>query len=145
MEIYTTGFTKKSARQFFSELSDHRIRRLVDVRINNTSQLSAFAKRDDLEFFLEELVGAEYVHEPRLAPTPDLLKSYRSGELSWIEYERRFLDLMVQRKIESQIPPELFAVPTVLLCSELKADKCHRRLVVGYLADHWDGITAVHI
>lgn len=145
MEIYTTGFTKKSARQFFSELSDHRIRRLVDVRINNTSQLSAFAKRDDLEFFLEELVGAEYVHEPRLAPTPDLLKSYRSGELSWIEYERRFLDLMVQRKIESQIPPELFAVPTVLLCSELKADKCHRRLVVEYLADHWDGITAVHI
>lgn len=145
MEIYTTGFTKKSARQFFSKLSDHEIRRLVDVRINNTSQLSAFAKRDDLEFFLEELVGAEYLHEPLLAPTPDLLKSYRSGDLSWSEYERRFLDLMEERQIESQISPELFAVPTVLLCSELTADKCHRRLVVEYLADHWGGITAIHI
>lgn len=145
MEIYTTGFTKKSARQFFWALSDHRIRRLVDVRANNTSQLSVFAKRDDLEFFLDELVGAEYLHEPRLAPTPDLLKSYRSGELTWSEYERHFLDLMEERQIASQISPELFAVPTVLLCSEPTADKCHRRLVVEYLADHWGGLEAVHI
>ncbi len=145
MEIYTIGFTKKPAREFFESLRRHAIERLVDVRINNTSQLAAFAKRDDLQYFLDELLGAEYVHEPLLAPTKELLKAYRDGEVSWDSYEHEFVDLMVARRIDEVIPKELFGKRTVLLCSEATPDRCHRRLVVEYLDRAWQGVTAVHL
>jgi len=145
MEIYTIGFTKKSARAFFESLRSHGIGRLVDVRINNTSQLAAFAKRDDLEYFLDKLLGAEYVHELRLAPTKELLKSYRDGEIDWDGYEGAFLDLMAARRIEEVVPRELFGRRTVLLCSEATPERCHRRLVVEYLHRAWGDVEAVHL
>jgi len=145
MEIYTIGFTKKSAREFFESLRRHGIERLVDVRINNTSQLAAFAKRDDLEYFLDELLGAEYVHEPLLAPTKELLKAYRDGEVSWGSYEREFMNLMAIRRIDEVIPKELFGKRTVLLCSEATPQRCHRRLVVEYLDRAWQGVEALHL
>lgn len=145
MEIYTIGFTKKSADQFFGLLRRAGIRRLVDVRLNNSSQLAGFAKRDDLAYFLRELVHAEYRHEPLLAPTQEMLDAYKKRRGSWAEYERRFLDLLGERRIEVELEPSLFAEPTVLLCSEATPEHCHRRLVVDYLDSNWGGVRAVHL
>ena len=97
MEICTIGFTKHSAREFFGILRAESVERLIDVRLNNVSQLAGIAKRDDLLYFLE-LHGIGYTHEPRLlAPTADLLKAYRNREITWDDYENRFLDLMDRR------------------------------------------------
>ncbi len=145
MDIFTIGFTKKPAREFFESLQEHDIIRLVDVRLNNTSQLAGFAKRDDLEYFLQELVGARYEHQTMLAPTAELLKAYRKKEKSWEEYEREFLELMAERQVEEAIHPEDFGERTVLLCSENKPDRCHRRLVVEYLDRTWGAVRAIHI
>ena len=145
MEVYTIGFAKRTAPDFFGALRRAGIRRLVDVRLNNTSQLAGFTKRDDLPFLLYEICRAEYLHEPLLAPTQDMLDTYKKRKGSWQDYERRFLQLMAERKIEERISPALFAVPTVLLCSETTADHCHRRLVCAYLQDAWGDLEAVHL
>ena len=145
MEIYSIGFTKKTARQFFEALRNAGIRRLIDVRLNNTSQLAGFAKRDDLEFFLREICRAEYVHEPLLAPTHMMLDAYKKGNGAWEEYERCFLSLMREREIERNLDRALFEVPAVLLCSEETAEHCHRRLVLEYLNEKWGEIKAIHL
>lgn len=145
MEIYTIGFTKKSAAAFFEALKRNGIRGLVDVRVHNTSQLAGFTKRDDLQYFLGQLLRASYVHEPLLAPTKELLKAYRGGEMTWEQYEDSFVRLMGERRIENQIPPDLFAGGVVLLCSEPSPEYCHRRLVVEYLDHAWGDVQAVHL
>jgi uncharacterized protein (DUF488 family) len=145
VEVFTIGFTKKNAEQFFGILRRNGIRRLVDVRLNNVSQLAGFTKRDDLQFFLREMCGADYVHEPLLAPTQEMLDAYKKAKGSWQEYEKRFLDLMAQRKIEEKIDRALFATPAVLLCSEPTAENCHRRLVVEYLQSKWGDLKYTHL
>jgi uncharacterized protein (DUF488 family) len=145
MEIYSIGFTQKSAAEFFGALKSAGIRRLVDVRLNNTSQLAAFAKRDDLAYFLRTICDAEYVHEPLLAPTQEMLDAYKKRKGAWPDYERAFLSLMQERQIETALHREQFVEPAVLLCSELTAEHCHRRLVLEYLAQRWDGITIRHL
>src|SRR5882757_435183 len=137
MEVFTIGFTKKNAEQFFGTLRGNNIKRLVDVRLNNVSQLAGFAKRDDLQFFLREVCGADYFHEPLLAPTQEMLDRYKKEKGSWQDYEKEFLALMAERKIEDRIDKALFAVPAVLLCSEPTPENCHRRLVVEYLQSKW--------
>lgn len=145
MEIYTIGFTQKTAAQFFGVLRQRGIRRLIDVRLNNSSQLAAFTKRDDLEYFLRELCGAEYLHEPSLAPTKEILDAYKGKEISWEEYEQRFRELLCRRAVETTLNRRMFDVPAVLLCSEPTAQRCHRRLVAEYLAEKWGGATIVHL
>ena len=145
MEIYTIGFTKKTAAEFFEALRRAGIRRLIDVRLNNTSQLAAFAKRDDLEFFLREICGAEYRHEPVLAPTQEILDAYKHKEIGWDEYETRFRSLLAERAAEQIVDRQLFSVHAVLLCSEPKADRCHRRVAAEYLASHWGDVRIVHL
>ena len=114
------------------------------MRLNNTSRLAGFARRADLPFFLKELCGAEYLHEPRLAPTREILDAYRQGGV-WSDYERFFLELMRERQVEETLDRDLFKVPTVLLCSEARPENCHRRLVLEYLDREWGGIRAVHL
>lgn len=121
------------------------IRRLLDVRLNNVSQLAGFSKREDLAYFLRELCGAEYLHEPLLAPTQALLDAYRKQKGSWEEYERRFLDLMRERRIEERLDRHLFDIPTVLLCSEATPERCHRRLVLEYLQERWGDLRITHL
>ena len=137
MEVFTIGFTKTSAANFFDRLRSARVRRLVDVRLHNSSQLAGFAKSNDLQFFLREVGQIEYVHEPLLAPTDEILGPYKKRGGDWSEYEARFLDLMNERKIEDRLGKDLFTGPTVLLCSEATAKKCHRRLVLEYLKRFW--------
>ncbi|MNR08769.1 hypothetical protein D3C85_1249410 [compost metagenome] len=135
MNIYTIGFTQKSAEDFFTLIASNNIKRIVDVRINNTSQLSGFAKRDDLSFFLSRLTQAEYVHLPELAPTKELLATYQKKKLSWTQYEEEFLNLMARRNIEKNIKINDLD-DGCLLCSEHKPHQCHRRLVLEYLAKY---------
>jgi uncharacterized protein (DUF488 family) len=145
MEIYSIGFTKKSARQFFGALRGAGIRRLVDVRLNNVSQLAGFAKKQDLAFFLRELCEAEYLHEPLLAPTQDMLDDYKKRNGGWTEYEARFLALMAKREIERHLDRASFEIPSALLCSELSPDHCHRRLVLEHLREKWGEIKLTHL
>jgi len=145
MEIYTIGFTKRTAAEFFGALKQAGIKRLLDVRLNNSSQLAGFTKREDIPFFLKEICGAEYVHQPLLAPTQEILDAYKKKGGSWQEYEKRFLSLLKERKIEDKIDRNMFSTPTVLLCSETTADHCHRRLVLEYLKSKWGDLRIVHL
>jgi uncharacterized protein (DUF488 family) len=145
MEIHSIGFTQKTAEQFFCRIKDAGIRLLLDVRLNNVSQLAGFAKRADLEFFLREICGAGYRHEPLLAPTAEMLDAYRSKAIPWEEYEARFLSLMAEREIERNLDRALFEKPAVLLCSEATAERCHRRLVMEYLRERWGDVTISHL
>lgn len=144
MKLFTIGFTRKSARKFFEILRQSGARRVIDVRLNNVSQLSGFAKKDDLAFFLKELAGMDYVHLPALAPTQDMLDAYKKAKADWDEYARRFLDLMAKRQIERTLDRSLFD-DACLLCSEDNPDRCHRRLVAEYLQRHWGDIEVRHL
>jgi uncharacterized protein (DUF488 family) len=145
MEIATVGFAGHSAESFFSRLKVAGIEQIIDVRLNNISQLAGFAKRDDLRFFLNELCGASYTHELQLAPTESILKDYRKGIISWEQYRDGFLTLMRDRRVEQQLSQELFSTRSALLCSEHTPEKCHRRLVVEYLELHWGPIEVLHL
>ena len=143
-EVYTIGFTKKSANKFFDLLKDTSTKRVVDVRLNNVSQLAGFAKRDDLKFFLKEILDIDYVHLPELAPTKDILDAYKKNKGDWNVYEPAFLNLMKKREIEKRIDPEVIA-GGCLLCSEDKPHHCHRRLVVEYLQEKWGELNVKHL
>ena len=145
MEIATIGFTRKSAEEFFGILRRAGVQRLIDVRLHNASQLAGFTKKDDLAYFARELCGIEYIHEPLLAPTPDMLTAYRKLHRNWHEYETAFLELLARREIEKRLDRSQFNTLTVLLCSEQSAQHCHRRLVVEYLQRHWWSLDATHL
>lgn len=136
MTVYTIGFTQKSAQQFFNLLRRANVKRVVDVRLNNSGQLAGFAKKDDLVFFLRELGGIGYIHVPELAPTQDILDAYKKHKGSWEVYEQEFLSLMEKRRIEDAVARDLID-QGCLLCSEHKPHHCHRRLVVDYLQRKW--------
>ena len=145
MKIFTIGFTKKSAETFFTRLQKAGVRRLVDVRLNNVSQLAGFTKRDDLKYFTKAICGIEYVHVPELAPTSDILDPYKKDKNGdWPLYERQFLDLMRSRHIEETMSRDLLD-GGCLLCSEEKPHHCHRRLVAEYLKEKWGVVEIEHI
>lgn len=145
MEIYTIGFAGRKAADFFGKLKQVGIKRIIDVRLNNTSQLAGFSKKDDLQFFLKQICQADYIHEPLLAPTDNLLKDYRKKKCSWEDYKAIFNKLMADREIDNNLNPELFELPTALLCSEAEADHCHRRLIVEYLQEKWGDVKIIHL
>jgi uncharacterized protein (DUF488 family) len=144
MNIYTIGFTKKNASRFFELLERTPTRRVIDVRLNNVSQLAGFTKKDDLAFFLKRVAGIDYTYAPLLAPTQSMLDEYKKNGGDWNTYESRFIDLMQKRKIESEISPELVS-DGCLLCSEDKAHHCHRRVVAEYFKKHWDNVSISHL
>lgn len=142
IDLYTIGFTRKNAEYFFSMLRKSGIKRVLDVRLNNVSQLSGFAKKDDLMYFLRELGGMEYIHLTELAPTKEMLDAYKKQKGDWRVYEEQFLDLMAERRIEQKLTPETVH-GGCLLCSEDKPHHCHRRLVAEYLQRHWGSEVSV--
>jgi len=144
VKIFTIGFTKTSAEHFFARLKTSGAKRIVDVRLNNVSQLAAFAKRDDLKFFARAICNADYIHAPALAPTQDMLDAYKKQNGDWPAYEKRFLDLLSSRRIESELSRELID-NSCLLCSEDKPHHCHRRLVAEYLKERWNNVDIVHL
>ncbi len=143
-KLFTIGFAGKSAEKFFETLRSAGIRRLVDVRLNNVSQLAGFAKKRDLEYFLRAIAGIEYVHDVELAPTKDILDGYKKKRVGWDEYERRFLELMGSRRPDERLQPTELD-HACLLCSEPTPERCHRRLVAEYLKSHWGNIEIQHL
>ena len=144
MTLFTIGFTKKSAEEFFGRLQQAGVQRLLDIRLNPGSQLAGFAKQRDLPFFLQTIAGIDYHYLPELAPTRDILDAYKKQGGDWDAYERRFLELLRRRRVESQLDPALFQ-DACLLCSEPTPQRCHRRLVAGYLQRHWQGMRVIHL
>ena len=144
MTIFTIGFTKKSAETFFTRLINAGVKRLVDVRLNNVSQLAGFTKKDDLRYFTKAICNIDYVHLPDLAPTKDILDAYKKHKGDWGLYERQFLDLMRSRRVEEKTSQELMD-GGCLLCSEEKPHHCHRRLVAEYLKEKWGNVEIEHI
>jgi uncharacterized protein (DUF488 family) len=144
MRLFTIGFTKTSAENFFERLQKAGVERLVDVRLNNVSQLAGFAKRDDLRYFVKAICGIDYVHRPELAPTAGMLADYKKQRGEWNEYEKRFVRLMESRRIEATIPPAALE-GACLLCSEKEPHHCHRRLVAEYLRDKWVDVQIRHL
>lgn len=142
MTIYTIGFTKKRAATFFGALRDARVASLLDVRLNNTSQLAGFTRRDDLAFFCDAILGVPYRHLTELAPEQAMLDAYRAAR-DWVEYERVFVTLMRARRIED-LPRAIFE-DACLLCSEPEPAYCHRRLAAEYLHRAWTDVQIVHL
>jgi uncharacterized protein (DUF488 family) len=144
MKVYTIGFTKTSAEAFFGRLKSAGVRKVADVRLNNVSQLAGFAKKDDLRYFLRAICEIDYEHRPEFAPTQDMLDAYKKKRGDWAEYEKRFLDLMEERRVEETVPREVLD-GACLLCSEDKPHHCHRRLVAEYLKGRWGDLEIVHL
>lgn len=142
--IFTIGFTKKNASQFFGLLKDHSVTKLIDTRLNNVSQLADFAKKDDLKFFAEKICSIDYIHDLQLAPTAEMLSAFKKGDDLWNVYEKNFLNLLKQRKVEEQLNPIEFD-GACLMCSEHLPHQCHRRLVAEYLRDKWKNVEIFHL
>jgi len=134
--IFTIGFTKKSAEEFFKLLQDAQVRKLIDIRENRAGQLAGFAKHPDLAFFLDRIAGIAYDYQPIFAPSPEIRDAYRKTR-DWAQFEKSFRKLMMQRRVLETVDPTLFEGKVALLCSEAEADKCHRRLVAEMLTQHW--------
>ena len=144
MKLFTIGFTKKSAEQFFTRLKQPGLVRLVDVRLNNRSQLAGFTKKNDLQFFLREICNIDYVHLAELAPTQDILDAYKKNGGDWSVYERQFLALLAARRVEETVDKDLLA-GGCLLCSEPTPEHCHRRLVAEYFREKWGDVEIEHL
>lgn len=144
MKIFTIGFTKKNAEQFFDLLKQADLRRVVDTRLNNISQLAGFAKKEDLRFFLREIGHIDYVHLPELAPTQEMLDAYKKNGGDWDAYEKQFLALIAERRIETILDKSLME-GACLLCSEAAPHHCHRRLVAEYLRGKWGNVDIQHL
>ncbi len=144
MKVFTIGFTKKNAEQFFSRLKQPGLVRLIDARLNNVSQLAGFTKKDDLRFFLRQIINIDYLHLPDLAPSQDILDDYKKNGGDWATYERKFLALMEKRRVEDKVSKDIIN-GGCLLCSEPTPEHCHRRLVAEYLKSRWGDLEIVHL
>ncbi len=142
--LYTIGFAKKSAEEFFEILEHSQVKTLIDVRLNNVSQLAGFTKKNDLKYFLNELCGIEYLHCPVFAPTKEILDAYKKKEISWEEYENVYRSLLSERQVAAAIEAHQLNM-SCLLCSEPKADKCHRRLLAEYLKESHGNFMIKHL
>lgn len=136
MNIYTIGFTQKTAEQFFTKIKNNNIQVLIDVRLNNQSQLSGFAKEKDLAYFLKVICDCQYSHEVKFAPTKDILDNYKKGHISWDEYVAAFNKLIEARDMSAYFQEKYMQYENVLLlCSEATPEKCHRRLLAECFAE----------
>ncbi|MCC6681774.1 MAG: DUF488 domain-containing protein [Phycisphaeraceae bacterium] len=144
MNLYTIGFSGKSAQQFFTLLQSHDVRRLIDTRLWNRSQLAGFTKQHDLEYFCRVIINTAYRYLPILAPSAELLDGYKKNQIMWDEYVPVYLSLLADRHVEEVLDPQLFA-DACLLCSEPTPDYCHRRLAAEYLQQNWGDITITHL
>ncbi|MEG3438978.1 DUF488 domain-containing protein [Pannus brasiliensis CCIBt3594] len=144
IRLFTIGFTKKSAEEFFEGLQKAGVRKIIDTRLHNTSQLSGFAKQADLQYFLGKIGEIDYRHETALAPTGEMLTAYKKKEISWEEYADRYLHLIGERKIESILDGESLQ-DACFLCSEDKPHHCHRRLAAEYLQSRRNDLEIIHL
>jgi len=144
VRIFTIGYAGKNASRFFSILKQTGIRKVIDVRLYNTSQLAGFTKSQDINYFLQTIVGAQYFHLPIMAPTKQLLNGYKKGLINWPQYQAQFNAIITKRQIEKHLVFQEMDM-SCFLCSEANADNCHRRLIVEYLAERWKSVSILHL
>ncbi|MFM8305621.1 MAG: DUF488 family protein [Microcystis aeruginosa] len=144
INLFTIGFTQKTAQKFFDDLQKAGVKRVIDTRLNNVSPLAGFSKKADLEYFLKVIGGIDYVHVLDLAPTQDILDEYKKKKVDWTIYEQKFRQLISSRSIETKVSPDVIN-NACLLCSEAKPHNCHRRLVAEYLKDKWGNVNICHL
>lgn len=123
--LFTIGFATTTAETFFTSLREAGVRRIIDVRLSNTSQLAGFSKKD-------------------LAPTPELFEAFKKRKGSWPVFEQKFNELLAKRRVETLLSPESTHA-SCFLCSEKKPHHCHRRLVVEYLERVWGQARIQHL
>lgn len=146
MIIFTIGFAQKSAEKFFQILKENNVECLIDVRLNNVSQLAGFTKSKDLQYFLKTIVDADYIHNIKYAPTKDILDDYKKNKISWLEYEIKYRKLIESRKIEQIFKNDIKNYNNVcLLCSEPLPQNCHRRLLAEYIKNKINNIDIKHL
>ena len=144
INLFTIGFAKKNAEEFFGILKTAQIKKLIDVRLNNISQLAGFTKKNDLKYFLKEICRIAYEYRPEFAPTKDILDGYKKKEISWETYENKYNTLLIKRNIIGEIDSTDLNM-SCFLCSEPTADKCHRRLLAEYLQIKFEGLKIIHL
>ena len=144
MRLFTIGFVKKSAKEFFETLKNNEVSRVIDIRLNNKSQLAGFSKKEDLQYFLKEICNIDYVHLVRFAPTKELLNSYKKKNINWEQYEKDYTAILDQRNVLENIDYSIFE-NACLLCSEPSAQQCHRRLLAEYLTKNNNKIIIKHL
>ncbi len=145
MILFTIGFTKKTAREFFESLTKVGVKKLIDIRLNNKSQLAGFSKREDLEYFVKTICGASYHHMPNLAPTQEILDAFKKLHGTWAEYEQSFKSLLRERCAIEKLERSFFEEPCCLLCSEATPEHCHRRLVAEEIQRRWPEVVINHL
>ena len=144
MKLYTIGCGQRSAEDFFEALKQSAVRRIIDIRLHNTSQLAGFSKASDFPYFLKAIAGIDYVHEEAFSPSEEILADYKKKKGSWADYEQAFKPLIQERHIEKKAR-ELLQDGDCLLCMEHAPDQCHRRLVAEYLEKKIEGLEVVHL
>lgn len=147
MLLYTIGFTKKTAEQFFERIKYYRIQILVDVRLKNTSQLMRFSHGKDIEYLLKNLCNCEYEHCVNYAPTAEILTDWKKKRITWPEYEQRYHALMTERNSVRDFMTRYYGVyeSVCLLCSEVSPEHCHRRLLAEMFHEQKNDIEVLHI
>jgi uncharacterized protein (DUF488 family) len=145
MKIFTIGFTKKSAEEFFRLLKSNGIQRIVDIRVHPGGQLAGFAKDRDLAFFLRELAGIDYVYQPELAPAEELMKSYRADKDTAV-WEAGYRQLLAENGMPGKLDRRIFEDKVCcLLCSEAEAEHCHRRIAAEMMKAEWGNVEIIHL
>lgn len=142
--IFTIGFSKKNLRKFVKLLKESNVTHLIDIRLNNTSQLAGFAKKDDLEYIME-LVGIQYIHDPTLAPDDKLLDDYKKKRIKWNDYVEIYNNILINRNIKDRINEIIGTGTPCFLCSEEKPNQCHRKLLVDFLEENTKLVKSVHL
>jgi len=145
MRLFTIGFTQKAAEEFFEALKSAGVKRVVDIRLNNTSQLAGFTKKNDLKYFLKVIGNIDYIHLAELAPTKALVDGFKKEKGSWERYKEGYLSLLLERKIDKAFFMRMLKSDDCLLCSEATADQCHRRLVAEYFQDKCGNVEIIHL
>ncbi len=143
-KVFTIGFTKKSAEEFFTILRKNKVKKIIDIRLNNDNQLAGFSKKADLKYFLKTILNIDYEHKTELAPTDEILQLVKKEKISWKEYEMKYIKLISSRRIENLLTPEELN-ETCLLCSEAEPEHCHRRLLAEYLSKKWNNVIIKHL
>lgn len=145
MTLFTIGFTQKTAEVFFETLKNAGVKRVVDIRLNNTSQLAGFTKKDDLIYFLKILGGIKYLHVPELAPTRELIESIKKKKGKWEAYETGYIALLAERKVDESFLRKTLKSSDCLLCSESTPEQCHRRIIAEKFQSVANSVDIVHL
>lgn len=147
--IFTIGSNGKSAKKFFELLKYNNVDLLLDVRLNNTSQLAGITKGGlgNLDYLLKNICNIDYIHDLKLAPSKLMLDNYKNKKnMNWDTYTEMFLELYESRNLNNYIQENYLSMNKniCLLCSEEKYQECHRGIITNELNKKYK-INVIHL